>query len=605
MQISTNTIIWTILFAVIGILIIYVEMENRKSLDDDDDNPQAKKNSKFINSTLAKIFYLYDHGSEKEWLAWIMTKDYETQKLACNYITNHLEDKPKHWGYITLEALECLKEFKSFHVDHHIGKFLNETSRLWGEYKSIPNYYQKAASVLAYINESYALNIFRDEFLKASNTFANTEKKKIIINTLIEMNGSGVPMLAGIITNQNENIEIRTYAFHQMPKLSKPSQKKLIIEAIKQLITEYSNPSMKLTTEELLIIEDLFKNVLIFITTNEVFNILNQASQLEQLHEHVINQIVIYLSNSEVEVKEEELYAFSRLADNSKNSLKKALAKRQGLNETELNEIILVRTSPNISESKLIHSNIHQDALHIFDGILSNVNAIHELLNTSNPECNKNTGGLLLTGDANLEKIYYAKALAKRQDWHFDYINCLRIKDSTSFQEAVKTIDNLRKPYLLYLNNPQALLEQGEKAETELKQDLLKILEENCSDTKAHIIGNVAVQKDFMDFTIKEIYEKLQNLLFAQEVEVNSPDESSKMKILEGLLKHISMEHFENRIELCNEMLELGKTLNLIEFAFFCVEAFKTMLLVYGKNVPHYEIERLEKKFKPKIEQTS
>ncbi|MFN9959458.1 MAG: hypothetical protein ACK55I_40735, partial [bacterium] len=192
----------------------------------------------------------------------------------------------------------------------------------------------------------------------ASNTFANTEKKKIIINTLIEMNGSGVPMLAGIITNQNENIEIRTYAFHQMPKLSKPSQKKLIIEAIKLLITEYSNPSMKLTTEELLIIEDLFKNVLIFITTNEVFNILNQASQLEQLHEHVINQIVIYLSNSEVEVKEEELYAFSRLADNSKNSLKKALAKRQGLNETELNEIILVRTSPNISESKLIHSNI-------------------------------------------------------------------------------------------------------------------------------------------------------------------------------------------------------------------------------------------------------
>jgi|GEM_PF-6762048 len=605
MQISTNTVIWTILFAVIGLLIVYVEMENRRSLEDEDDDPKTKKNSKIVNPTLAKIFYLYDHGSEKEWLAWMMTKDYETQKIACNYITNHLEDKPKHWGYITLEALECLKEFKSFHVDHHITKFLNETSRLWGEYKSVPNYYQKAASVLAYINESYALNIFKDEFLRASNTFANTEKKKIIINTLIEMNGSGVPMLAGIITNQNENLEIRTYAFHQVAKLSKPSQKKLIIEAVKQLITHYSSPSVKLTTEELMLVEDLLKSIVVFVTSNEVFNLLNQASQLEQLQDHVINQIVIYLSNKEIDIKEEELYAFSRLADNSKNSLKKALAKRQGLTESEVNEIILVRTSPNISESKLIHSNIYQDALHIFDGILNNVNAIHELLSTSNPECNKTTGGLLLTGDANLEKIYYLKALARRQDWNFDYINCLRIKDSTSFQEAVKTLDNLKKPFLLYLNNPQALFEQGEKVETELKQDLLKIIEENCSDTKAHLAGVIQVQKDFMDFTLKEIYEKLQDQLFAQEVEVNSPDESSKMKILEGLLKHISMEHFENRIELCNEMLEIGKSLNLIEFAFFCVETFKTMLLVYGKNVAHYEIERLEKKYKPKVEQAN
>jgi hypothetical protein len=602
MVLSTNTIVWSVIFALVIGLVIFVEYYERNKSDDPERS--SNKNNKNINASLTKIFYLYDHESEREWLSWMMTKDFETQKIACNHITNHLEDQPKHWGYITLEALECLKEFKNFQADHHVGKFLLNTSKLWGEYKSIPNYYQKAASVLAYLNDNYALTLFKNELAKSSNIIANQEKKKIIINTLIEMNGAAVPLLAGIITNPHEILEIRIYALHQVPKLSQKSQKKLVIEATKILISQYSNSSLKLNLEELQLVEDIFKELIRHSASVEVFNLINQAAQIEQLQEHLIAQIIKYVGSvSEFgnEIKEEELYAFSRLNDNSKDSLKKILAKKQKLSDDELNEIILVKTSPNISESKLIHSNIYQDCLPIFDGILGFINAIHELLSTINPECAKSSGGLILTGDANLEKIYYLKALAKRQDWQFDYINCQRIKDSSSFQDAVNTIDELRKPFLLYLNNPQALLEKGEKIENELKKDFIKILEENCSDAKAHLVGNIPVPKEFMDYTIKENYTQLQNLFFGQEAEINEADEALKLKILEGLLKHINLNHFENRIELSNEIMELGKSLNLIEFSFFSIETFKTMLLVFGKNVPYYEIERLEKKFKPKI----
>jgi hypothetical protein len=397
------------------IAFLYLDNVRFQKVIKEEENENSPKAPVKASSPLANIFHLYNHRSEKEWLKWMNDQDKETRIQACNMITAHLEDSPKHWGYITLEALECLKGFKDLYVDHHVGKFFNTASRLWGEYKSIPNYYQKAAEVLCFLNEQSALNLLKEEFTKTASSNIAQEKKRIIINILPELNDLAVPMMTEIITDFKETPQTRIHAFRNIKKFTIEASKKITLETTRALVNKYRGNNREIKSDDLQLIHDIFKEVVRFIADIEFFEVIDKACKSFTLQEHMVEQVISRIESPDAKLGALELYAFIQLEDNVQNEIKRVLAKNHNLEINEINNIIIQRTKKNLAETNLINTNLEDDTLPIPDVFKSHIKDMHKLFTqTANDQiqkCEKASGGILITGDASLEKLYLLNEL--------------------------------------------------------------------------------------------------------------------------------------------------------------------------------------------------
>lgn len=603
MELTDNTLIMTTLFCIAVLIVSFLYLDNVKfknALGEEDLEKSIKPQVK-SNSPLANIFYLYNHNSEKDWLKWISNQDKETRMQACNMIVTHLEDSPKHWGYATLEALESLKGFKDLYVDHHVGKFFNNTSHLWGEYKSVPNYYQKSLEVLCFLNEQSAINLISEEFNKGSNSQNSMEKKKIIINVLPDLGDLSVPIMTEIITDLKEAPQTRIHAFHNIARFPAESAKKVFLETTKVLVSKYKSNSREIKSDDLQLIQDLLKESIKYVSEVEFFEVIDKACRSPILQEYVIEQIVNRIESMDTEINAFEIYALIQLEDNAQSEIKRVLAKKQNLEINEINNIIVQRTKKQVKYQTLAEVKIENETLPIPDVFKTHIKDIHKLLtktaNDQTQKCEKQSGGILITGDANLEKLYLLKALAKSESWDFTFINCENVNDKVSCNEALAQITALKKPYLIYLYSPHLLLHDDNTPYTLQKQRFMQIMSQGLSDIKSFIVGDIPSKKTDYDNELKQNHNKLKNKFFAHEMEMSNLDEKAKLNIIENFLKYISIHRFGNRKEVCNELLEIGKEMNIIEFTFFVLDTFKAMLLVFGKDVPYSEIKRLETRY--------
>lgn len=599
-----NDILIILALSVILIIILYFFIRNlnfntEQNEDSIEPENQAQESSK------SEIFHLYNHESEKSWALWIQNQKEDTKLEAFKKLTKHLEDKPEKWGFITMEVLESLKHFKSYSPEDYLSPFINRLGNVWREYKSIPNYYQKALEVLVEVSPRESLKAFQTEFDKKSNSDISIEKKKIIISLMPNLNLGLEKLIVEIFASANEIITLKSMTLHACSKLDENMRKSIFLEALDRLYLKYINLNKELKKDDANFLQDLIEDSLIFIHEFEFFTAINNFYKIIPLQEHVTEAILKIFNKENKQFTLLELYALSRLEDNKQKDIKRALAKRNDLDLDEINNIIMQEFIEPFEEDDLMNSNfkssfpmpnIYTDRYKEFKNLF-----FKSIDDDKSRTCEKNYGGLLICGNEPLEKLYFARSLATEKEWSFLYVDITKLENEKSYQEFYESLMLLKKPYLLYMKNPQTLYQQQNNAQYNFVRDkLIQLLTIQAMDSKVFYAGEIQEKysKIDNDKVLKEAIKNLCSKFFPKITEMNTNNHDLKNQIVSNFLKSVKSTRFEKRSELFEELIEQGQGKDPLNFIFFVIHMFSILLLVFGRDVSIKSIESLIGQFK-------
>ncbi len=604
MEFFEENFLATVAIFVIGLVIVYFFID-KFSLDFGSWKPSLEKievqeeDSK-KESPMAELFHLYNHDSEKQWLNWMNKQSRDIRNEAAAKLINHINNRPEKWGYLTLEVLNCLKGFKDHQVDSPIGVFISRTGSLWREYKSIPNYYQKAAEVLTAINPNYALEIFKDEFSKKSSTEISLEKKRILTHILPDLGYICKDLMVEILTSNFENNTIKSQALRECKTLDDEIKKSIYLETLVNLSHKYKELKRPLRLEDASLLEDLIEDSLSYIGKRDFHEALNSLLKKEAIAGNIMVALTKFLNKQSGQLTLIELLSLSKLRDNKQKDIKRLLAKRNDLDLNELNNIVLQDYITGLDETELRSPHFESEfPIPIFysESYKEFKNLFFKSIDEDrNRTCDKNFGGVLVCGNEVMEKLYFCRALVAEKGWGFTYLDLETITDKNSYQNMHEEITNLNKPCMVYLKNPQILFDANQNL---YKEKFAQMLTIQSLDSKVFLAGDVPLTYD--QLSTKELKESIKTLCakyFPFITEVNTKPIKTKQTLLESLLKSVSTHRFEKRRELFSEFMDLGKDKTTLEFIFLILHGFITMLLVFGRDVPYKNIQNLEDQFK-------
>jgi hypothetical protein len=162
----------------------------------------------------------------------------------------------------------------------------------------------------------------------------------------------------------------------------------------------------------------------------------------------------------------------------------------------------------------------------------------------------------------------------------------------------------LRKPYILFIDNPELMFPLDKSDAATYREKFAQTLYIQALDAKSMLVGSIGQTINSIE-TEDTLYAlgKLKKKFFAQILELNKREERFKPNVVEDYLSFVSSYRLENRSELIHELVELGKEHIFMKFTFFVIESLATMLMVYGKDMPYSEIQKLQNKFIDNTEQ--
>jgi len=494
-------------------------------------------------------------------------------------------------------------------VDHSLGEFFQRTGRLWHDYKSIPNYFEKAAEVMVVIKPDYALSLFKEEIEKKNNNQTTLEKKRILTNLLPSLAEKAIDLMVELMTDSQETFSTRSYALRTADHFDLPVRSEILLKSLQQMVTRHRRPQVELRTEEMLFIQDLMERCVEKISDIHFFLELNKACNNPRLQKLVLEPLVNHLTNPNREPSKQELFHALKIKDNHLFDLRRALAKKNMLELTETNNFVLQRLPEDLTRDVLLTA----PSMELLTPIPESLESQYEIIKAlffRNHEAHdyvtseKIFGGLLITGTEDLEKLYFCRALAKEKSWNFSFIDAALITNKESYANASRILNELRKPYLLYIINPDALYSKVNMEIDVQRAKFVQALAVQAMDNKSFLAGDILVPMEkAKNSELKDKINMVRSKFFPQVFEINRAPHTIKYKIVEDSLKFISSHRFENRKDLCNELYEAGKEMPPLNFIFFTIETIAAMLIVFGKDVPYREISKLETEFKENLKQ--
>lgn len=594
------------LFILVVAISAYVLLEN-SDLFSFGTEAKSKSNATMAtasNHALSRMFYKYNHESEKDWMQWIKEESQSNKNKALKLLNDHFDAPAKHWGAITLEALEAMPIFKEEGAGHIIAKFFIRSGKLWNEYRSIPNYYKKAAEVLSIISPQLALKNLSEEFDRRSSIQSELERKKIIIDVLPKLGPLGAGLIVAIITNNLEVFSVRTQALRSINKLEPTSQDNIILESLKQELKRFGNIDKAPDGNDKEILEDLFSYAAFNIAKKEFLAIFKVAcnSNLD-IHKLATDPLIKRIRLEKNDLGIAEIYAMTLLTDNPQNQLRRAIASIHGLESDEIESICItkLREDP-ISEEILREENPLEVRSRIPRPFYKEYESFKKLfaIPTVIPQvsCQKAYGGVLLTGNDEITKLYFAKAFARESGLNFGYINIANINGKEDYNKLSSMFTDLRKPYLIYITHPELMYPSDKSQTASYRSKFAQSLYIQALDTKSFLIGSINKSaEEIQSETTMMAISQLRSNFFSQVSEINQKEESFKSKIIEDCFNSINPHRLENKMELGHQLLEKSKGQHPLSFSFEALKLLSVMLLVYGHSSSVAEVEKVIKRF--------
>ena len=556
------------------------------------------------NQALREIFYQYNHKSERQWMEWMREQSTAVKSQALILLNNHLESPAKQWGPVTEEALGTTGIFKNEGADSVLSRFFMRAGKLWGEYKIIPNLYKRAASALAIVSPQAAIKSFTEEFDRKSNIQYELERKRILIEALPKIGTLGIGLMTDVITNSLELIDIRMHALRTAAKFEAADHSRIVIEVLKHLIKRFANLERDIEDNERQIVEDIFTAAAKQIGDKEFVGVFEFACHAgSTMRKHALRPLIKRLKEEKENLSVSELYAMTLLKDDKENSLRRAIASVHGLEEDEIQSLCIaaVREDP-ISEEILLEEDISQCSYPIPRPYYQEFEKFAQLYEPptmiSQHPCQKGYGGVLVTGDNELEKIYFARAFAESKGLNFGYVNIATINNKEDYTKVSGIFTSLRKPYLLYIDHPELMYPSDKSQAASYRIKFAQTLYTQALDTKSYLFGSIKHRsKEIESSTTMAAVKELRANFFAQVYEINKREEKFKTTILEDCFISVAPHRISNRPEMAHNIIEKLKNKSHLEFSFETLQIFATMLLVFGRSVSVEQIDKLKARF--------
>lgn len=558
-------------------------------------------------SLIRNIFYNYKHKNIDDWLAWILSQDRETKKIAFSLLKDHLEAEPMHWGNISLEVLNGISGFKEFKILDFLNTFLRRISPIWNEYKIVPSLYEKALNIFYTLDPDKAIS-FMSSVFSASNINSDktfTKKAELIINIVAKDEIYASEFYTDLFNNERLTPEITNNVLRRIFNLQFNAKKLALVKILNEYINDTEKINQKNYESEdayrnrMNNIKEIIEHCVDMISTPDLFSVLSKLTKNNELGRIIHNKILNIINNSEADLDFRKALAFNYFPDTTDEKIKFALAVKRGLPQLQVREIV---TKPRIRTEEIdLAIKNHAQQLPIpafqeksykrFSNKIGQDKA--EILN------GEKINSLLLVGDDKLCKAYFASSIAKKAGIKLTFIDCKTLKSDIDFVYAIRRIE--RSEGLIFIENLESLMRVVDDEFLVQVNNFLNKVKKLLKTKQYRGLLSFNHSRDeinrdlkceiFFNRHIKEIINDIH--------EVESP-KNYKEEIMNHYSKFLAQEDQDFSV-FFEEFNESRIFKNELDYEFSCIDELSTQLLVYGEPRSFAEIDQVRRSLFEKV----
>ena len=579
-------LIINILITLIGITIIviafynyipYIEKLLREKL----------KISLFRNSkdhgVLGQIFYNYNHSDAQAWVDWAKTQEPAIKQEAIDQLIAHVDNIPATWGSVTPEAIKALAQFEEREHMTIMKSVLKACKKFWKKYKISEACYEAALIGMVYISTESAKNFLEEEIEEVEEEV----QAMSIVNTLKEFPEEEdiKPLFIKLLSNQKLSFKARNYGINVAQKINEEEAHLAFIETVNVLLESKKN----LSDDDIKIFETLL-NMATQNVDEDAFNVLLKACLHEDLSKTSIKSVEQILRSNIEEFSPEQLYTLINIKTDVNGTLTNTLC---DINKLSPDEKMLCRykdfdlqfpfkKAPVATETKT-------SALELPQCLSASYENFMELIKRRSLERQAgSSGGLLLTGYTDTEKLCLARVAASERKWHFIYTAVEDAIASGSTAKSMLDAINGHKPCILYLDNIDVLLKH-------LDNPFTKQLRMLANDPLITIVGTLKDDVDIAENGLCVLFTQNQEIqeIFPIAIDIGTMTEGARSTIFHGKLDILNA---DKDIKDVDQLGILSSTDDMTPFEFekYLVKYFRSSILVSNKLIERSAFEKLD-----------
>jgi hypothetical protein len=535
------------------------------------------------HGVLGQIFYKYNHKDAGSWVEWAKNQDPITQQEALDLLIKHIDNVPATWGSVTPEAIKALGRFEKREHISIMKSILNACKKMWKKYKICEASYEAALAGLVSINPASAKSYLKEEI----NEIQEDAQATAICNTLaiFPQEEDINQLFIDLLLNQNISRNFRNYAINIAQKRDEEQAKVIFSETVKAVLG-----STKLLNDDDISIFEVLLNLITVEITNDSFELLLKACTHEDLFKTSIRSLSLILKSNFSEFNSEQLYTLINLKKDESLTLFNTIA---DINKLTVDEKSLCRyfnfeenspfkKAPVVKETKTTPLEPPECISKILENFMDILKE-HSLNRRSGA-----TGGIVLTGYSDLEKLCIARVAASQRKWHFIYAAVEDVMASGSTAKSMLEAIHTSKPGILYLDDIYVLIKN-------LDNPLLKQLKTLATDPLINIVATLKDDVDINDKGLCVLFSNNQDLqyLFPIAIDIGLPSDASKNILLQERIGKLNNERNTKNIGQY-QILDSTNDMTLFELDKYLTKYFRASILCSNQLIDKSDFEKLD-----------
>jgi hypothetical protein len=582
---------------------------------------QHAKNTK-SKKLLSRICFQFRHKSFDTWLAWVRGQPNDSQTSALGMLLAHLEGPVSNWQeavtpdvLINLPIFMGLKNFSQTFTN--VLEKLRNTSQ-----EELPNqmlYFKSAIIPFVTIYPGVALEQLNKELkhLHKSDGLSQIEKKKFVLQQICRINDNynennvfDADVLDTILDTINDDAEesiIRYEAF----TILEGFDDEVISDAYVKILRYFIEHTSALDDNLGLIYKEILKNLIFRVTEREIVTLFTKALKKDFLRNITISVISNILVGLNDMLTADHLYMIYNLDDPDRKDLTNVLAKRNGLNESEL--MFLDEKLPKyLDREDLIDSKeLNVDDLPIPENQLETIEktlkklgkTVNEYSNNYEDELEeeRDFGSLsyetaLFKGDNSFDKIYLARlfCLIKGLDFmYFSFSDLLRISPNEPQVALEKELNNIPDNTAIYFDEIDLLYEDTNKNYYEPVNEIITYFAQDARFMVIASSENLALKKEN-----DPIWLNIQSAgIFKNLFDFSLPGKYDLIKIIESIAHGLNKKRLQNMENLINQFTPIASNKSALQFYYLAAKYIKLMLVIQNEYNDLDSMLKIERKY--------
>lgn len=535
------------------------------------------------HGVLGQIFYSYNHSDAQAWVDWAKTQEPAIKQEAIDLLIRHIDNIPAIWGSVTPEAIKALAQFEEREHMTIIRSVIKSCKKFWKKYKISEACYEAALVGAVYINTESAKSLLEEEI----GDVEEEVQAMSIANTLRKFpeDDDIKPLIIKLLTNQKLSFKARNYTINVAQKISEEEAHLAFIATVDVLLE-----SQKGFGENDIKIFEALLNMATQNVDEEAFNVLLKACLHADLAKTSIRSMELILRSNFDEFNAEQLYTLININTDENGTLTNTIC---DVNKLLPDEKMMCRykdfdtqfpfkKAPVATETKTSALELPQCLSKIYEEFMDSIKkrSVEKQTGAS--------GGILLTGYTDTEKLCLSRVAASERKWHFIYTAVEDAIASGSTAKSMLDAINGHKPCILYLDNIEILLKH-------LVNPFVKQLRMIANDPLVTIIGTLKDNVDIADNGLCVLFTQIEEMqeIFPIAIDIGKMTEAEKNIIFYEKLAKLNSERNVKNVEQLG-ILSSTDDMTPFEFEKYLVKYFRSSILVSNKLIDKADFDKLD-----------